>query len=371
MAKAVQASISIPLFFVPLEDDSDILVDGGMLSNYPSFLFARSEYPTIGFRLLDVIPPGRIASTFDFLRSLLHTMTEAHDRFRSLPDYFKSYEIEVPSSIPATKFDLTESDIDRLYQRGLSVGRSVEWDRYSSPTKVIPYWDPKPQQALQLCLTEAARLFDRFADPVLWVDKLIHKAVFTVKIKPDWSTSYEREGTVEVFGPRQLFLGRSTIIEPDNLTETSISDVVHTCKEVTSGGEIDLIHIPAENAEQRKGFLLFYVPPVSAGARRTFRTEFHIKRELAESVAKDRSTVFSYGVRQIANDHQLALRFRVLVDVDLDKLVLTHQFSGRKISPGTEFDAEENRTYYVNEWLIETQVHYNVNFEVQVEKFKE
>jgi len=60
-----------------------------------------------------------------------------------------------------------------------------------------------------------------------------------------------------------------------------------------------------------------------------------------------------------------------LVDVDLDKLVLTHQFSGRKISPGTEFDAEENRTYYVNEWLIETQVHYNVNFEVQVEKFKE
>ena len=146
VALAVQASISIPVFFVPLTEDQDVFVDGGMLSNFPSFLFARSEYLTVGFRLNDLTPPKRIASTIDFLRSLLHTMTEAHDQLRGLPDYFKSYDVEVPEDIPATKFNLNTADIDRLYQRGLNTGRAVEWDRYSSPGKIIPYWDPKPSQ---------------------------------------------------------------------------------------------------------------------------------------------------------------------------------------------------------------------------------
>lgn len=368
VAKAVHASISIPLFFVPVVDDQDILVDGGMLSNFPSFLFVRSEYPTIGFRLLDVTPPDRIGSTLDFLRSLLHTMTEAHDRLRSLPDNFTSYEINVPDDIPGTKFTLDEADIDRLYQRGLAVGRTVEWDKYSSATKVIPYWDPKPQQALQLCITEANKLFNRFADPVFWVDKLVHKAVFTVKIKLDWSTSYERKGIIEVFGSRPLFVGRSTIHEVDSFAETSIADVVHEYKEVTAAGETDVIHVPAENAQEKKGFLLFYVPPITAGSPRTFRTQFDIKRELAETVAKDRSTVFSYGVRQMATDHKLELVFRLLVDTELDKLALSPDFTAQLRQPGTEFDAGENRTYHVNEWTLATQVNYNVSFEVTVEK---
>ena len=41
VAHAVRASCSIPLFFQPVEEGSALLVDGGIVSNIPHFLFAR------------------------------------------------------------------------------------------------------------------------------------------------------------------------------------------------------------------------------------------------------------------------------------------------------------------------------------------
>jgi NTE family protein len=368
VAKAVHASASIPLFFTPLADDRDILVDGGMLSNYPSFLFARSEYPTIGFRLVDMVPPKHIRSTLDFLRSLIHTVTEAHDRLRDVPDYFQSFEIEVPEDIPSTKFDLDAADLDRLYNRGRSTGLSVPWDTCSAPGKVVPYWDPKPQRALQLALTEANKLYERYSDREFWVDKLIHDATFTARVKQDWSVEYERKGTMEVFGARSLLMGRSTVIEPATLKETSIAKVVHTCVEVKGAVETGLIHIPAENASERKGFLLFYIPPIAAGKPRTFRTSFEIHEEFAGSVAKDLPATISYGVRQIAIDHQLNLTFRILVDVDLPRLSISPQFPGTFAEKGTEFDARDSRTYHVYECPIQAPVVFHPAFDVTVEK---
>src|SRR5580658_6245638 len=42
LANAVHASVSIPLFFDPYVQGSDLYVDGGVLSNYPAFVFAGS-----------------------------------------------------------------------------------------------------------------------------------------------------------------------------------------------------------------------------------------------------------------------------------------------------------------------------------------
>src|SRR6185437_8717872 len=71
IAEAVHASASIPLFFRPLELGPTYLVDGGLLSNFPSFLFAQGQYPTIGFRLSDIRPPSGITTTFGYLKALL------------------------------------------------------------------------------------------------------------------------------------------------------------------------------------------------------------------------------------------------------------------------------------------------------------
>ena len=43
VAHAVRASCSIPLFFQPVEEGSGLLVDGGILSNLPHFLFSNTS----------------------------------------------------------------------------------------------------------------------------------------------------------------------------------------------------------------------------------------------------------------------------------------------------------------------------------------
>jgi len=58
VAAAVAASISIPLVFAPRREGEDCLVDGGVLSNFPAWVFDRERQatppmtPTFGFRLV-------------------------------------------------------------------------------------------------------------------------------------------------------------------------------------------------------------------------------------------------------------------------------------------------------------------------------
>jgi len=54
VAMAVRSSCSIPLFFEPVESGNDFFVDGGMLSNLPSFVFAdqRKDPSALGGRIL-------------------------------------------------------------------------------------------------------------------------------------------------------------------------------------------------------------------------------------------------------------------------------------------------------------------------------
>lgn len=52
VAMAVRCSCSIPLFFEPVEAGNDFYVDGGMLSNLPSFVFANRENKALGGRIL-------------------------------------------------------------------------------------------------------------------------------------------------------------------------------------------------------------------------------------------------------------------------------------------------------------------------------
>lgn len=332
LAEAVHASVSIPIFFQPFRSGPDHYVDGGILSNFPAFLFTQGYYKTVGFRLGDIEPPQKIDSTSSFLKSLLFTMTDAHDKERGEPPHFKCFEIKAPSDIPSTKFALSKKDVGLLYQLGLEVGKQVDWDNYASETQTISHYDPKPDDTLQLSLKQAYELFQRYANSR--VEKLNHEIAFEVHLKHDWSCRYVRTTTFRVEGKKHLFLQRF-IGEGTSASRSrpqSLIDFPFEANEILADGEeLELVHIPAYNTENEKGFLLFYTPPVTSDHPRTFRTAFEISREFEKSIKEGRDGRVACSTRRLADDHRLSLKFEIFIDSTLPQLRLNSEF-GEKLS---------------------------------------
>lgn len=92
IAKAIRISCSIPFFFQPVSIPNKygkppLLIDGGILSNFPIWLFVdrdrKQERPFIGFRLNEshhMLPPRKIKNAFSLLHSTVETMWKAHDQ---------------------------------------------------------------------------------------------------------------------------------------------------------------------------------------------------------------------------------------------------------------------------------------------------
>ncbi len=123
--EAVRASAGYPFVFQPLElPDGGRLVDGGLASNLPSFLFAEERmvrpYPVLAFDL-DTEP----AETFgdygliDYLKDLMGTALEASDQLfvGTIPGVSR---IPVPISreISTFKIDLKPKDVEDLFNAG-------------------------------------------------------------------------------------------------------------------------------------------------------------------------------------------------------------------------------------------------------------
>ena len=75
VAKAVCCSCCIPFFFQPIENK---YVDGGLLSNLPSFIFAKEPHYNriLNFKLETDDFGHKISSFFDFITSLIDTVVE-------------------------------------------------------------------------------------------------------------------------------------------------------------------------------------------------------------------------------------------------------------------------------------------------------
>mgnify|MGYP005834716965 CR=1 FL=1 len=134
VALAVRMSMSIPFFFKPVifgEGDHKHgrhwLVDGGMLSNFPIWLFDSPAgqipaWPTIGFLLWE---PGSEKSRYERIRGLIsmtaamvRTMTSAHDR-KALGQADLSRIVKIPTGkYTTTDFGLDQDDRDWLFESG-------------------------------------------------------------------------------------------------------------------------------------------------------------------------------------------------------------------------------------------------------------
>jgi NTE family protein len=374
IADAVHASISIPVFFMPFlaAAGTESFVDGGILSNYPSFLFAQSEYKTIGFRFSDMKRPGQqLKSTMDYLTGLVFTMTDAHDKLRGDPPRFISYEI--PTSIPATKFHLSRAEADELYKAGRDVAKTVDWNAHSSDRPEIAFYDERPHDVLQSSLTQAFNLMDKYGkDKSFWVESMESDVTYSVRIERDWTVRYEIRETFSVGGTTPLFFSRLRANWSRELPfGKSLADLQYSIREVRNGTETEVIHIPALNKEASKGFLIFFTPPITNGGARHFRTGFSVPREFAKTLAKGKSDTLSFAVLQNSPQHFLTLKFQVWADTDLPHLSYR---PGRSLKQASKVELEhqpadvrDGRKYLGWEWGIpRAPVVSDVGFEVEV-----
>ncbi|MFC1995171.1 patatin-like phospholipase family protein [Chloroflexota bacterium] len=148
VATAVRMSMSIPFFYEPVKlkkrksDEASYIVDGGLLSNFPVWLFdsesGMPEWPTFGFKLAEPEEgsPNRIRGPVSLLAALFSTMMEAHDA-RYIEDTEFVRTVAIPTlGIKTTEFDISPARSEELYQSGRQAAEKFfdtwNFERYAS-----------------------------------------------------------------------------------------------------------------------------------------------------------------------------------------------------------------------------------------------
>jgi NTE family protein len=133
IARAVRMSMSFPYFFEPVtlrrDGQPHLIVDGGLLSNFPVFLFDGDKPPlrrwTFGFHLFSGTPPERPPYRrvprplwqLPLAKAMFFAATDAWDQRLSKATLVRT--IRIPTGDVATlKFTLSDSDRDMLRRSG-------------------------------------------------------------------------------------------------------------------------------------------------------------------------------------------------------------------------------------------------------------
>ena len=139
IAKAVRMSLSIPFFFEPVilnkKENPSYIVDGGLLSNFPIWIFDvsdRPRWPTFGLNLYNNVQSsnsnhhGLISYLMDVIETSLSTSEEI---------YFKDCDcvriVNIPTlGISTINFDITKEEMTSLFNSGYNSAKSFleTWD---------------------------------------------------------------------------------------------------------------------------------------------------------------------------------------------------------------------------------------------------
>jgi NTE family protein len=139
VSTAVMMSASLPFFFRPViwkskDRKKSYILDGGLLSNFPIWIFdtENPRFPTFGFRFVkDKVNIDPVIPTpLHLFKNIFKTMIQAHD-LRHLNKETIERTIQIPTGdINATDFELDKAEIDFLYMSG-----------YSSTKEFLSKWD--------------------------------------------------------------------------------------------------------------------------------------------------------------------------------------------------------------------------------------
>lgn len=154
IARAVRMSMSIPFYYEPvrLTDHAGaehLIVDGGLLSNYPVWLLddhsENPPWPTFGLKFTG---PGDdkgyaalpVSNIVDFAKSVATTAIDAHDNtYVSVSRGDKQRTVFIPATVSvggrektvnATDFDITKEEREALFENGARAARTflATWD---------------------------------------------------------------------------------------------------------------------------------------------------------------------------------------------------------------------------------------------------
>jgi Predicted esterase of the alpha-beta hydrolase superfamily len=130
VAEAVRLSMSIPLFFEPGKLGNDLIVDGGILSNFPLWIYdiqsgstpVAPRWFTFGFRLVDtgIENQVNINNPVSILAAMFRTMMKARDRYHQREmDKGRVINIDVTEAqVTTTDFNLDADRKAKLYRLG-------------------------------------------------------------------------------------------------------------------------------------------------------------------------------------------------------------------------------------------------------------
>ena len=172
IALAVRMSMSIPLFFqaVRLQNSTStppttsIIVDGGLLSNFPVELFDSDgipEWPTFGFRLVRSGPPPvvkhDIKGPLSEIAAMLFTASSAHDDYYLSNDKFVRTITIDTGDISSTNFNLTTEQKQTLFNNGVAAANDflAHWD-FEAYKALYRSGAPQPRRRDQVLQAPAA-----------------------------------------------------------------------------------------------------------------------------------------------------------------------------------------------------------------------
>ena len=133
IAKAVRMSLSIPFFFKPVvlnkRKNPSYIVDGGLLSNFPIWIFdvnCKPRWPTFGLNLINE-EKNNPGDNNGFIPYLMDVVTTSLDTSEEV--YFKSRDavriVNIPTlGINTVNFDITRQEMINLYNSGYNSAKS-------------------------------------------------------------------------------------------------------------------------------------------------------------------------------------------------------------------------------------------------------
>ncbi|GIM27411.1 phospholipase [Clostridium polyendosporum] len=133
IAKAVRMSTSIPFYFNPVQLTYDkctsFIVDGGLLSNFPIWIFDVKEIPkrpTFGFKFFTSKKNCTSSDKTTFVSYLLDIIATVLERNEEvyLNDKDAVRTMSIPTlGITTTQFDITKKESLRLFEEGYNTAR--------------------------------------------------------------------------------------------------------------------------------------------------------------------------------------------------------------------------------------------------------
>lgn len=129
IAKAIRMSCSIPYFFEPVKlrsaTGTNIIVDGGVLSNFPIWLFEQEAgqkiRPVLGIKLTHneyEHEKHKIGNAVQLFSALFETMKDAHDARYISKKHTKNIIFIPTEGILSIEFQLTVEKKEALFQAG-------------------------------------------------------------------------------------------------------------------------------------------------------------------------------------------------------------------------------------------------------------